>query len=173
MFKQVVFFFCVALLFLGGYQLYVTLAPAETKIKWLIEGTAEAFNQRDRETCLAAFASNYKDTSQNDEEYEDRTIDKALVTKGLDFMFANRVEADDGDFMYKAVPVMRTLAIKVESETNATARLRVNLKLKMGHTWSEVWGVDVNANLQKQGQDWVITRTALRTVMGTRPWSWE
>lgn len=172
MFKQAVFFFCLALLIFGGYQIYVTVAPPETKIRWTIEEATEAFNERNREVCLTAFADDYRDTSQSD-EYEDRTIDKPLLQQGLDYMFTQRVEAETGDFLYKVEPVLQTLDIKVESENKAVVQLRLNLKLKMGHTWSDVWGVEVKTSMRKSGQTWVIGRSALRTVMGRRPWNWD
>jgi hypothetical protein len=172
MFKQVVFFFCLALLVFGGYQIYVTVAPPESKIRWTIEGACDAFNARSREECLAAFTSDYKDTSQSG-DYEDHTIDKPLLQQGLEYMFTQRLEAETGDFLYMVEPRLQTLNIKMESESQAVAQLRLNLKLKMGHTWSDVWGVEVNARFRKAGRDWVISRSALRTVMGRRPWNWD
>lgn len=172
MFKQLVFFFCLALLVLGAYHLYLRLAPAEAQIQWTIESAAEAFNTRNKVECLAAFADDYEDSSQGD-EYEDHTIDKALLEHGLDYMFNNRIDLKTGDFLYRVKPVMQTLSIKLESEIHATVQLRMNLRVKMGHTWSDVWGVEVNAKLRKKGYVWVISRSSLRNLMGSRPWSWE
>ncbi len=74
MFKQLLFFFCLGLIVLGGYKLYLGLAPAETKVKWVIQSAAEAFNTRNKDECLAAFADDYRDTSQST-YYDDHTID--------------------------------------------------------------------------------------------------
>ena len=172
MFKQLVFFFCLALLVFGGYQLYVRMAPAEAQIEWTVESAAEAFNTRNKVECLAVFADDYTDSSQGD-EFDERTIDKPLLEQGLDYMFSNRVDSETGDFLYRVKPVMQTLSIKLQSENHATAQLRMILKVKMGHTWSDVWGVEVNAKLRKQGRSWVISSSILRNLMGHRPWSWE
>jgi len=172
MFKQLVFFFCLALLVFAGYQIYVSMAPAESRVTWTIESAAAAFNEKDKDECLAAFAADYKDSSQSG-EFEERIIDKKLLAQGLDYMFANRVDAESGDFLYKIKPVMQTLSIKVESETHAVAQLRVILRLKMGHTWTDVWGVEVTAKFRKTGRDWVISRSSLRSQMGACPWTWE
>ncbi len=172
MFKQLVFFFCLALLVFGGYHLYLRLAPAASLIEWTIESAAEAFNTGNKVECLAAFADDYKDSSQGD-AFDERTIDKKLLEQGLDYMFNNRIDPETGDLLYRVKPVMQTLTIKLQSETDATAQFRMVLRVKMGHTWSDVWGVEVNAKLRKQARDWVISSSSLRNLMGRRPWSWD
>jgi len=172
MFKQLVFFFCLAMLVFGGYQAWVTLAPAETQIKWTIEGVTEAFNEGNLDECLQAFTVGYKDTSQST-DYEDHVIDKPLLGQGLAYLFRNRVEPETGRFLYRAQLVAYTLAIDLESESKATARFRMTLEVKMGHTWSDVWGVDVKLSFTKLGRQWFISGSSFRTLAGSRPWSWE
>lgn len=172
MFKQIVFFFCLAMLGYGAWEAYLTLAPLETKIRWTIEGAAEAFNKQNKDDCLAFFAHDFKDSSQ-DNSFRSRVIDKQLLAQGLDYMFQNRIEAETGALLYKVVPVLDTLQIKKESDIHASAQLRLLFRLKMGHTWTDVWSVDVKAGVRKQGRRWVISRTSLRTLYGSRIWSWE
>lgn len=172
MFKQIVFFFCLALLVFGGYQAYLTLAPAETQIRWTIEGVTEAFNNRNIDECMKAFTVGYKDTSQST-EYEERIIDKPLLQEGLAYLFKNRVEPETGSFLYRAQPVDYTMSIELDSETKAKARFRMTLEVKMGHTWTDVWGVDVKLTLTKLGRQWFISGSSFRTLAGSRPWSWD
>ena len=172
MFKQLLFFFCLALIVLGGYKLYLGLAPAETKIEWAIQSAAEAFNTMSSAECLAVFADDYRDTSQST-DYDDHTIDKKLLGKALTYVFQNRLDPDTGVFIYKVRPVMPTMTITVKSEIYVLARFRIELLLKMGHRWTPIWGADIKAKLRNEPNGWVISESALRTVLGRRPWEWE
>ncbi len=172
MFKQLLFFFCLGLIVLGGYKLYLGLAPAETKVKWVIQSAAEAFNTRNKDECLAAFADDYRDTSQST-YYDDHTIDKKLLGKAMTYVFQNRVDQDTGAFMYKVEPVMPTMSVIVKSEIYVVAQFRIEVLLKMGHRWSAIWGADVKVKFRNERGGWVIAESALRTVMGHLPWEWE
>ena len=172
MFKQFVFFFCLALIAMGGYKLYLGLAPAETKVEWLIQSAAEAFNSMNKDECLAAFSDDYRDTSQST-DYDDHTIDKKLLGKALTYAFQNRLDSDTGVFIYKMRPLMPTMTITVKSEIYVLARFRIELLLKMGHRWTPIWGADIKAKLRNERDGWVISASAFRTVLGQLPWEWE
>ncbi|MHC4853147.1 MAG: hypothetical protein ACYTF5_14130 [Planctomycetota bacterium] len=172
MFKQLLFFFCAGLLALGAYKLYVEMAPAEARIQWVLEDAVEAFNTMEKEDCLSAFADDYTDTSQSG-GFDDRTINKRLLDSALGHMFLNRIDGDTGALLYRVKPVMPTLTVTVESEFKAKAQLRMELYLKMGHTWTLVWSIDLTVYLRSDRRGWLIERSSIRTLMGNRPWSWE
>ena len=172
MFKQFVFFFCLGLVVLGSYKLYVKLAPTEAKVEWVIESVAEAFNTSNKEDFLARFADDYKDTSQST-DYDDHTIDKKLLDETLTSIFENRLDQDSGTFLYKLDPVMGTMSVIPKSKTEAVAQFRIEVLLKMGYRWTAIWGADVKVRLRSGRKGWVIVQSALRTVMGNQPWEWE
>ena len=172
MFKQLVFFFCLSLIAMGGYKLYLGLAPTETKVEWLFQSAAEAFNSMNKDECLAAFSEDYRDTSQST-DYDDHTIDKKLLGKALTYVFQNRLDQDTGVFIYKVEPVMPTMSITVKSEIYVLAQFRIELLVKMGHRWTAIWGAGVKAKLRNERNGWVIAESTLRTVMGQLPWQWE
>ena len=174
MFKQLLFFFCAGLLALGAYKVYVEMAPAEDRIQWILEDVVEAFNTMEKDKCLAAFADDYTDTSQSG-GFDDRTIDKRLLDSGLSHMFLNQIDRGTGTFLYRAKPIMPTLTIVVEPESKAKARaqLRMELYVKMGHTWTLVWSIDLTVDFRNNSKGWAITRSNMRTLVGSRPWNWE
>ena len=172
MLKQFLFFFCLALVVLGSYKLYVKLAPTESRVEWVVESVAEAFNTMRKDDLLALFAHEYKDTSQST-HYDDYTIDKKRLENVLTFIYQERLDQDSGAFLYKLDPVSGTMSVTPKSNTEALAQFRIELLLKMGHRWTAIWGASVKASFRKGRHGWVIVATAHRTVMGAQPWVWE
>jgi len=170
MLKPLVKLFIICLLGVGGYKAWLELAPAETQIRWVLENAADGFNNMNKADCLAAFAPEYRDSTEVDDYVGVVEVSRSLLGNGLTYMFMNKLEPGTKTFIYKAEAVSGTMNITLDSEVAAKVQFRLDMFVKEGHKWTLVWGLDVKASLRKdETKHWIITRSTHRTVSGHPP----
>jgi hypothetical protein len=145
---------CVA----AGWWLYRALASDTTKIRWLIEGMAESFNDMSSGGTVKGLS----------EEFEEETsgASKSEVRSFLLYIFLRERDEKTKDFLYRVELDAPRIELKGEK---ADVALNAQFFRKRGEGWTSIWVVGIEAKLRKEDAGWRIHRSTYKTRKGKPP----
>ena len=158
----VVLLIATTLLF-GGRWLRDALASDETKIRWLIEDTVEAYNEGRAGGTVACLADDWKDGNTG--------LDKATLRLILARTFMNDRDAQTRELTTRVVVDEHsvTIAFPPEDEDAATVSGTARFSRRIQDEWRESWVVSIEGDLRRIDGDWKVVATERISEEGRRP----
>jgi hypothetical protein len=138
------------------WRIALALVPADTRIRWRLEGMAEAFDATRLSPVAAGLAPDFRDQTSG---YE-----RALV---LDLLRAFYLEHARGVFPYDVDLPEDLIAIDLgEDGATAHATFVADFSALTGDTWKPAWSVQIEAELLSTDDGWRIVRSTHETLTG-------
>jgi hypothetical protein len=164
----------VAVLLVGlvGRWTWRALASDETKIRWMIERTAEGFDDRRLQTCLDGFARDWRDVTLG--------VDREELKQALRFAFFQDPHAGDVRSGYRVRVPDEELRVEPvapgsdEALVEFVAELLERVEKRTGGREPEllertVWKVRVRAELVRGDGGWRFSRSEHESLEGRPP----
>ena len=143
----------------GGAALYRAMASDETKIRWVFEDEAAAFNGMALLVSMEGFASDYRDTT--------RGITRQQLRRATAGLFQYR-RLPDGTFRYRVELPEDDYVATIDGD-----KAKVDLPLWLfdlaDSDTEPAWNVLVHAELEKREGVWYIVRSTHDTMAGDLP----
>lgn len=152
----------LVLAFFVGRTLYRSFAGEETRIRWLLQDEAAAFNGSSILTVLDSFAPRFRD--------ETTGFGRDELRAALQYAFQSRRDPETKRFLHRVELPEDRMRIEVVGES---ARAVFDLRLHEGLDEAErmVWEVRVHADLEKEEGEWRVVGSRHETLRGSRPGS--
>jgi hypothetical protein len=148
----------LVLAFFGGRAVWRAMASDQTKIRWLFENEAAAFNGMAALSVLESFAPDWQDET---------TGTTRQMLRGIAMhVFQNRRDPQTQRFLYRIE--LGELDIEVDGDK---AKATVPLVLHQGLDADErrIWELRVMAALARKDGNWRVERSRHETVSGAMP----
>ena len=142
----------------GGRALWRAMASDETRIAWVLEDEAAAFNGAAALSILAGFAPEYRDDTVN--------IDKNMLRAALLWAFQNRRDGDR--FRYRVEIAPDSLRTQVDGDV-AQAEFGLRLFDARAGDATPSWEIAVKARLHRRDGEWFLLHSTHSTLRGDRP----
>ena len=139
----------------GGYAVWRSLAPDESKIRWALEEAVRDFNDGRPGYSVAPLAEGWYDTTSG--VHRD-TLHRALI--GMKW------QERDGDWRLVMPP--ESLSIDV-SDGAAQSTFELRLGRERGGAIEVQWRFAIDADWRDTSDGWKIERSTHRTLEGRRP----
>jgi len=148
----------VAVFFLGR-ALVLTFVSDETKIRWLVEGMEEGFNEGDLSDCVGPLHPRWL--------HEGYSLNREYLKGGLFQAFREERDRDTGERTSKVEVDEESFYVEVEGEK---ARLEVEARFSRlrNEAWELTWHIRVSGDLEKGEDGWKIVRTQHDDLKGTQ-----
>ncbi|MBK8095981.1 MAG: hypothetical protein IPK26_02680 [Planctomycetes bacterium] len=143
--------------FVAGRCVWRATASDATKIRWLLEDEAAAFNSCSALSVLASFAPEWRD--------ETTGTSRQLLHGGILWVFRNRRDAAQR-FLFRIE--LGETDIQVDGD-QAKATLAMALYEGLDAYERCVWELRVVAHLARRDGGWLIERSSHETIRGTVP----
>ena len=147
----------LAALFYGGRGLVRFLASDETKIRRIVAGMEDAYNEGRPGSCVGPLARGWR--------HEGSEIDREMLLGGL-FQTARDRDRETRQLRSKVEVDEEAAAIVVTGE-QATLTVEAVFSRLRGGAWSETWRARVTAELADGDDGWEIVRSRHEDVAGT------
>lgn len=159
----------IAALAIAGYAISRALASDETRIRWLIEATIEAFNDSRVGGTIEGLAEEFRE--------ETAKLGRDEVKLILLHLFLQERDPQTKDFRFKVVPADklagREMELKVKfdpaSPLKASLTLAVAFCKMQGEAAGPAWTIEVDASLEKKDDGWKVVTSRHKTLSGKRP----
>ena len=149
----------LALLTWGGVAAYRSLASVETRVRWLLDDAARAFNDGRVTAFLRCFAADYRDTTVD--------VDAATLERALLASVARRLPRSGRNILRVDVPAAE---VRVEvTPSNDRARVTFVVHLFDGDPTVPTWAAAVDATAAEVDGAWRFVRSSHTTLAGRRP----
>jgi hypothetical protein len=145
---------CIAVV----WWLYGALASDTTKIRWLIEGMAESFNDMSSGGTVKGLSEEFEEETSGATKPEVRTF--------LVYIFLKERDEETKDFLYRVELDPPRIDVKGEK---ADVSLDARFFRKRGEGWKSIWVVGIEAKLRKEDAGWRIHRSSHETREGRPP----
>jgi len=146
--------------FFTGRVVYRALASDETRIRWVLEEEAEAFNGARMLTILDGFAPEYRDATTG--------LKRGELRAALLHVFQSRRDPATRRFLYRVELPEADLRVEVDGDT-ARATFRLRLHEGSGAGEELAWELDVAAELERRDGEWLVIGSRHETLHGGRP----
>jgi len=143
----------------GAVAVYFAMASDETRVRWLFEDEAAAFNDRALLSIMSGFADDYRDGT--------RGIGHQQLRGWVVWSFRSQ-RADDGGYRYRIELPDEDLKVVVTGD-EAKADLALRLYDRIESEQQPSWGLLVHAELERRDRGWCIVRSTHETVAGQPP----
>jgi hypothetical protein len=148
-----------------AYLIYPMLLSDETRIRRLLEGTAESFNHRRAGSCVAPLADDYRDATSGLDKRQLQAVLAAI------FLRKQNIDPEGGLFLYPAQVPEEHLTITIRDGSPPVAEVRAKVVF---HHLSDPggdprWEVDATAELTKASGKWLVERSRFRQLAGRPP----
>jgi hypothetical protein len=144
--------------FLGGRAIWRAMASDATRIRWLFEGEAAAFNDCAGLSVLESFAPDWQD--------ETTGTSRQMLRGGLMWVFQNRRDPKTQRFLYRIE--MGELDVDIDGD-----RAKATVPLVLHHGLDDdrrpVWELRVLAELGRKDGSWRVERSRHETISGAVP----
>lgn len=144
--------------FFGGRAIWRARASDETRIRWLFEGEAEAFNEGQGLYSTGSFAPDWQD--------ETAGINTQSLRSVVMWMWQHRRDPATKRFLHRVE--LGEMQIAVEGD-RAQATVPMALHQGLDKNERKVWELTVTADLARKDGAWRIERTRHETVSGAAP----
>jgi hypothetical protein len=147
-------------LYFAGRTLYRLLAPAETKIRWTLEGGVAGFNAQRMDACLEPLAPAFLDATAG--------IGRDEVREALVVLFLQGIHGEG--VPYRLELPRDDLSIEFEPGNEAAAKVGLVLRFFETSAATErlVWEVRVRAEMVRQEPGWRVLSSTHETLAGKR-----
>ena len=145
----------------AGYAIFRAMASDETRIRWLIEDTIEAFNNSRAGGTVEGLDEGYR------EETAKLTRDevKLIVLR----LFFQERDAQTKDFRFRVEPGKLEVKLDPAAPLKASFTLVVEFRELRGGTYEPGWTAEIDASLEKKEGEWKIVTSRHKTLSGKRP----
>jgi hypothetical protein len=147
----------LAVLVLGTRGLVRFLAPAEAKIRRLVEQMEDAYNAGKPGTCVGPLARDWR--------HEGHSIDRQMLLGGL-FQAARERDPETRELRSRVAVDDGTLSVTVDGERAELSAEATFSRLSAGE-WREAWRARFEAELEHGDDGWKIVRSRHADVAGT------
>jgi hypothetical protein len=154
----------IALAGMAVYWMRLATASEETKIRWLLEGMEEGFNDSSARSVVNGLSEEFLEESERLEKHEIRQF--------LLYLFFRERDPSTKEFRFRVRLHEPDIQVALPDAREATVRLRAEfLRLENGRerSWKTAWEADIEARLKKEDDDWKVHRSRHREVAGRRP----
>ncbi len=149
----------VPVLYFGALLLWRALASDETKIRWLVEGMEEGYNEGRPRACFGPLALDWR--------HENYELDRELLRGALIRTALQDRDPRTKELLTKVELDDESLAITVDGDR---ASLECDLtfwRLRSG-VWDQVWSMHATAELAEGDDGWKIVRSRHEDRRGTQ-----
>jgi len=143
----------------GGRALYHALASDQTRIGWLLQEEAAAFNAASVLNVMPHFATDYRDDTVG--------VDLQMLRGGVVWAWQNERDAN-GRFAWRLELPEGAGEVSIDGDA-ATAVFPLQLWKGGGDAAQLVWGLRVHAKLHRRDGEWWIERSSHETIAGKPP----
>ncbi|HVR73604.1 MAG TPA: hypothetical protein VMT52_04705 [Planctomycetota bacterium] len=144
----------------AGYALSRALASDETRIRWLIEDTIEAFNDSRTGGTVEGLDADFRE-----ETAKLRRDEVKLIAIQL---FLQERDPQTKDFRFRVEPGKLEVKIDPAAPLKASLTLVVEFLELRGQTFVPGWTIEVDASLEKKDDGWKIVTSRHKTLKGKR-----
>ena len=135
------------------------MADEETKIRRLVQEEVEAFNATSISGCMAAFATEYQETTTG--------LHRADFQRVLLYVFQKYRDRDTREFLYQLAAPDEQVDVTLRNEEQTEAD--VDFKVVLNERGAPVWSIRVQGSLFRGEDGWQFVTSQHMTVEGARP----
>jgi hypothetical protein len=148
-----------------GHGIYRSLLSDETRVRQLVTGAIDDFNDGSVRSVADALAETFRDVT--------RKLDRREVLQILQYVVLKARDAKTRRFALRAELVDDAIDVEIGSEGDtARARFEVRLRRFAGGEWSEINVCAIEAEVGKIDGDWQLVQTKHRWSRGRFRWRW-
>ncbi len=135
----------------------------ETRIRRVLQNSADGFNDTHKSRCLSALAEDFRE--------EMTGLSRDLLGQLLVKLFLKEKHPDMNAFRYRIELVEDTLEIEVADVSPKTAKVSVLARFSriVKGEFVPVWDVEIDGGMEKTSDGWMVKRSRHRGVSGKFP----
>lgn len=149
----------VAVAFVVGRWVVLSMVSDETKIRWLVERMEEGYDDGDLSDCVGPLSDDW--------HHEGYLVDRERLKLGLFQAFREERDRDTGKRTSKVDVDEDGMQIAVDGDEATLTAEAVFSRLR-GEAWEDTWNIRVEAHLEKGDDGWKIVRTSHEDLKGTQ-----
>jgi len=148
-----------------GHGIYRSLLSDETKVRQLVTGAVDDFNDQNVRSVADVLAERFRDVT--------RKLDRREVLQILQYVVLKARDAKTKRFALRAELVDDAINVEIGPEGDtARASFEVRLRRSTGGEWSDLDVCAIDAELGKIDGDWRLVQTKHRWSHGRFRWRW-
>jgi hypothetical protein len=155
--KALLLFAGLAVLVLSVRWVVLAFVSDATKIRWIVEDMEAAYDAGDPGGVVDPLAFDWR--------HDGVELDRRMLFGGLLGTARDR-DATTGELRSRVTVAPEAVVVSVDGD-HATLEAEAVFERLTRETWRETWRVVFEAELEKDGGDWRIVRSAHRDVRGT------
>ncbi len=135
----------------------------ETRIRRVLQNSADGFNDTHKSRCISALAEDFRDETMG--------LNRDMIGQGLVYLFLKEKHPDMDAFRFRIELVEDKLEIEVADVSPPTAKVSVLLRFskQVKSEFAPVWDVEIDGGMEKTSAGWKVKRSRYRGVSGKSP----